>query len=162
MNFEQYASTASSELTEYHFISSGPKGDFDKLVQYTYLPQESAVNLAFGVLKDDGSIDDACRTGNGDSDKILATVGNTVLIFTEHYPDKPVFAKGSTPARTRLYRKMLSLNKPEIEQVFHIFGKKDNKWHNFEVDVDYDAFLVKRKENINFGVEIKEIKNEEE
>jgi len=125
MNFDQYTATASSSLTEYHFTSSGPKGEFPKIVQYSYLEEELAINLAFGLLKEDGTIDDTFRTGNGDSDKILATVGNTVLAFTEKYPHAPVFATGSNAARTRLYRKMLTLNKAEVEKIFVIYGRKD-------------------------------------
>lgn len=153
MNFDQYALTASSSLTEYHFISSGAKGDFPKIVQYTYLEDEGVVNLAFGLLREDGSIDDTFRTGNGDSDKILATVGNTVLMFTERYPDLPVFATGSTPSRTRLYRRMLSLNKKDVEELFHVFGRKDNSWFTFELGSDYDAFLVVRRKMGKFDRE---------
>jgi hypothetical protein len=162
MKFEQYTTTASTEQTEYHFTSTGPRGHFPKLIQYTFVEQFNVFNLGFGLLMEDGSIDDTYRTSNGDTEKILATVGNTVLSFTERYPDIPVFATGSDVARTRLYRRMLTLNKDEIDKIFIIYGRKDNIWHEFEVNIDYDAFLVVRRKNTKFDSDLKTQSDEEE
>jgi hypothetical protein len=148
MKFDQYAASASTEQLVYQFVSSGPKGNFPKIIQYSYIHTEGGqrvANLGFGLLKDDGTVDDTFRTSNGDTHKILATVANTILSFTEKYPDIPVFATGSDPVRTRLYRRMLNLNKDEIEKIFIIYGRKDNLWHTFELNIDYDAFLIVRK-----------------
>lgn len=145
MKIEQYDTTASTAHTVYRFTSTGPKGDFSKIIQFTYFGHIGVFNLAFGLLKEDGSIDDMHRTANGDTDRILATVGNTVLLVTEKYPRVPVFATGSDPVRTRLYRKMLSLNREAVEKIFIIYGRKDGQWHLFETGKDYDAFLVKRR-----------------
>lgn len=155
MKFEQYATTASETLTEYFFISTGPKGVFPNLVQYTYVAEPNVFNLGFGLLKEDGKIDDTFRASNGDTEKILATVGNTALLFTERFPDAKIFATGSSPARTRLYRKMLTLNKSEVEKTFKIYGRNQHLWHNFEPGVNYDAFLVVRKKDNKFEVESK-------
>lgn len=157
MKFEQYATTASEALTEYFFISTGPKGAFPNLVQYTYIKEANVFNLGFGLLKEDGTIDDTFRASNGDTEKILATVGNTVLAFTEKHPDAAIFATGSDAARTRLYRKMLTLNKEEVEKTFKIYGQKHHLWHTFEVGVNYDAFLVVRKKDNKFGFRSKTI-----
>lgn len=162
MKFEQYTATASTQRTEYYFTSTGPNGDFPKIIQYTFLSEIGVANLGFGLLKEDGRIDDNFRTANGDTHRILATVGNTVLSFTEMYPDVPVFATGSDPARTRLYRKMLTLNKEEIEKSFLIFGRKNNQWQEFEIDIDYDAFLVVRRKNGKFENQSVPGKDEEE
>lgn len=154
MKFDQYEITASTEQSVYHFTSSGPKGDFSKIVQYTCIKTQGGrvANLGFGLLKDDGSVDDRFRTTNGDTHKILATVANTVLAFTEKYPDIPVFATGSDPIRTRLYRRMLSLHKEEIEKIFIIYGRKNKLWYKFELNIDYDAFLITRRKDVNLMV----------
>ena len=33
----------------------------------------------------------------------------------------------------------------EVKKDFHIFGLLDGEWHEFEKEIDYTAFLVKRK-----------------
>lgn len=154
MKFDQYATTASTEQSVFHFTSSGPKGVFSQIIQYTFIKTQGGrvANLGFGLLRADGSVDDSFRTDNGDTEKILATVANTVLAFTEKHPDIPVFATGRDPIRTRLYRRMLSLHKEEIDKTFIIYGRKETLWHKFELDKDYDAFLVARRKDVNLMV----------
>ena len=103
-------------------------------------------NLGFGD-KDHktGEIDDTIITDNGDSQKILATVAYTVYSFTDKYPNSWIYAKGSTKARTRLYRMGISNNLDFIVQDFEIHGLKNDSWFKFERNVDYEAFLIKRK-----------------
>ena len=36
-------------------------------------------------------------------------------------------------------------NLEEIKTDFLIWGEKKGKWHRFEKNVEYDAFLIKRK-----------------
>ena len=103
-------------------------------------------NLAFGDRDEEsGEIDDKSISNNGDSDMVLATVVSTVYAFTERYPDSWVFATGSTKARTRLYRRGLTKYLLEIRRDFQVFGLIDDEWEPFEKDVNYEAFLVKRK-----------------
>ena len=33
----------------------------------------------------------------------------------------------------------------EIKNDFEIYGLKDNEWEIFKKEIDYDAFLIKRK-----------------
>ena len=79
------------------------------------------------------------------SQKVLATVAATLFVFTDHYPEASVIAIGSTLARTRLYRIGITNNLEAIEKAFTIFGLKNNSWHKFSKGVEYNAFLVKRK-----------------
>jgi hypothetical protein len=76
---------------------------------------------------------------------ILATVVSTVYAFTDKYPDSWVFATGSTKARTRLYRMGITKYITEIKKDFQVFGLRDDEWEKFEKEVEYEAFLVKRK-----------------
>jgi hypothetical protein len=162
MKFEQYTATASTEHTEYHFTSTGPNGDFSIIIQYTYIEKANVFNLGFGLLQEDGNVDDTFRTNNGDMEKILATVGNTVLSFSGKHPDIPVFATGNDMVRTRLYRRMLTRNKDAIEKLFRIYGQKDNEWHKFEANIDYDSFLVIRRKDVKFDTDTKIFSDDEE
>ena len=76
---------------------------------------------------------------------VLATVVSTVYAFTDKYPDAWVFATGSTKARTRLYRMGITKYILEIKKDFQVFGLRDDEWEKFEKEVEYEAFLVKRK-----------------
>jgi hypothetical protein len=88
---------------------------------------------------------------NGPKGKIRKVVryspqNATVLEFTQRFPDVIVYAKGSTPARTRLYQIGISANWSEIEPLLHVFGYEQNRgWVPFKKNVNYDAFLVRRK-----------------
>ena len=92
-----------------------------------------------------GEINDLAKSDNGDSEKILATVAQATLTFTKYHPESLVFAEGSTPIRTRLYRIGISQNFEAISETFLVWGLLGNKWHPFEKNSDYEAFLVKRK-----------------
>ena len=108
-------------------------------------------NLAFGDFNEKtNSIDDFSITNNGDSIKVLATVASTVYAFTEKYPKAWIFATGSTSVRTRLYRMGITNNLAEIKEDFKVFGLTivDNKWEEFIVGEDYEAFLITKKENL--------------
>ncbi len=130
----------------FEFTSDGPKGQIRKLVKYSETNLKDLYNLAFGDRDEEsGEIDDKSISNNGDSDMVLATVVSTVYAFTERYPDSWVFATGSTKARTRLYRRGLTKYLLEIRRDFQVFGLIDDEWEPFEKDVNYEAFLVKRK-----------------
>jgi hypothetical protein len=130
----------------YEFESDGPKGNVIKRIEYTETELKGFYNLGFGDKDHNtGKINDTVITNNGDSQKILATVAYTVYSFTDKYPNAWIYAIGSTKARTRLYRMGIANNLVEILQGFEIHGFKDNSWFEFEKNVDYDAFLIKRK-----------------
>lgn len=76
---------------------------------------------------------------------MLATVANTIIDFTNHYGNYSIVAEGNTPARTRLYQMGISNMPEEIKKDFEIYGLKDDDWHKFEKNVNYDGFLIKRK-----------------
>ena len=92
-----------------------------------------------------GLISDLTITNNNDSKKVLATVAATLYVFTDSYTDATVFATGSTAARTRLYRIGISNNLAQIEKNFLIFGLGNDRWEPFRINVNYIAFLVRRK-----------------
>jgi hypothetical protein len=149
MNFEKYKYSISDTYLDFEFDIDGPKGKIRKVVRYS--PQNANgityFNLGFGDLNQKtGKIDDRVISNNQDREKILATIAATVLEFTQHFPDVMVYAKGSTPARTRLYQIGISANWKEIEALLYVYGyEQDKGWQAFRKNVNYKAFLVKCK-----------------
>jgi hypothetical protein len=141
----RYDGRFDADLRTFRFISEGPNGRIKKVVHYVRI-YPNFYNLGFGDLNIlTNEIDDRVITNNGDSQKVLITVAYTLFVFTDHYPRAFVVAAGSLPARTRLYRMGISNNLEIIENDFYVLGQKGDYWYPFEKNVDYDAFLVKRK-----------------
>ena len=60
------------------FVSEGPNGKIEKIIQFIETGIPGVYNLAFGNILPDGSVDDFSKTNNKDRDKILATVAAIV------------------------------------------------------------------------------------
>jgi hypothetical protein len=132
----------------FEFISDGNRGKISKLVIYSKTHLHNFYNLGFGDKdKVTGQIDDAVVTNNGDSEKVPATVASTLYIFMDKFPDAMVFATGSIKARTRLYRMGISNHLLEIQEDFEVYGLSAGKWHIFQKQKKYDAFLVVKKKS---------------
>jgi len=146
MKLERYQFIGSKNLTVFEFISEGPKGKIQKIVQFSETNMNGAFNLAFGDKNiETGELDDRAVSNNGDINKILATVVASVLVFTERNYDALIFAKGSTKARTRIYRMGISKYYDEISSQFELFGLLNDEWEPFQKNKDYEGFLAKRK-----------------
>jgi len=61
-------------------------------------------------------------------------------------------ATGSTKSRTRLYRMGITKYFEEIQKDYFIFGLRNEEWENFEIGIEYEAFLAKRKKPAKFAV----------
>jgi hypothetical protein len=160
MNYEKYDLSVSTEREVFNFISSGNKGDIEKMIQFSATNIELLYNLAFGdkrtIKKEDGSIvaeiDDRVDSENGDRDKILATVAVSVYEYTSTYPERYVIFSGSDERRTRLYRMAITKNYEELERDFYIFGLVEVHGEMqkipFNSETKFLAFIVKRKEDL--------------
>jgi len=145
MKLPRYQLKSSEKLWTFEFISEGSRGKISKIIQYTPTNLKDVYNLAFGDKdKNTGQIDDMIISNNGDSEKVLATVIASVYAFTDKYPDAYIYATGSTSARTRLYRMGISKYLDEVLNDFEIYGEVKDGWVQYEKDVDYLSFLVKR------------------
>jgi hypothetical protein len=126
MQLDQYVFITSDTSLKYIFISEGTQGKVTKVVQFRLINQQYNVyNLAFGDWDSEKKIDDLAITNNNDRDKILATLASIVVHFSNQFPRALVFAQGSTPARTRLYRIGITLNYEEISEIFEVFGLRE-------------------------------------
>jgi hypothetical protein len=147
MNKEQYAYLTNISRLSFEFTSIGPRGNIKKEVRYRAKDNEDFIfNLGFGDLNEiTNELDDFTVSNNGDREKVLATVAATVLEFTYYFPQAFVYAKGSTPARTRLYQMAIMQNLEQIEKVLYLYGLKENSWSKFKTGCNYEAFMVLRK-----------------
>ena len=148
MNLDRYDFVTNNSFLDFEFESEGPNGKIRKVVRYSPTNANGITyfNLGFGDLDiQTGRINDLTTSNNQDTNKILATVAATVLIFTEHFPDVLVYATGSTSARTRLYQIGISVNWIEIDRQLHVYGFSKGKWKSFQKGVNYEAFLALRK-----------------
>ena len=146
MGNERYGVKISNATMTFDFISEGPRGSIKKRVEYKQMGENQVYNLAFGDKDlNTGEIDDLVITDNKDSQKVLATVASTVYAFTNKYPRAFIGATGSTKARTRLYQMGISNNLEKITADFNVLGRKEGTWYIFEKNIEYDAFLIKRK-----------------
>ena len=145
MKLPKYELEAEDSLEVFEFVSEGNKGSIPKLIKFSETALKGFYNLAFGdknLLT--GEIDDKVVSNNGDSDKVLATIVSAVYAFTDKENDAWVYATGSTPARTRLYRIGITKYLEEVRQDFDVYGLLNGEWEYFEIDIDYTAFVVKR------------------
>ena len=146
MNNPKYQLKAAQDLTVFNFISEGPKGSIQKLIEIKETNLKGFYNLAFRDKDEQtGKINDKVVTNNNDTDKVLATVVSAVYAFTNTNPDAWVYATGSTDARTRLYRMGINKYLNDVENDFEIYGELKNNWCIFDKDINFEGFVVRRK-----------------
>jgi hypothetical protein len=148
MKLEKYSLKAEDSFMVFEFTSNGPKGLIPKIIIFSETNLKDLYNLGFGD-KDltTGKLNDLAISNNGDSEKILATVVSSVYAFTDQFPGSFIYATGSTKARTRLYRIGLTKYLKEITKDFELYGLHNDEWESFEKEIEYEAFLAKRKKH---------------
>jgi hypothetical protein len=149
MRLEKYALEVDETQSVFTFISEGPKGQILKNVYFTKMKVKgfrNLFNLAFGDKIDNlEKIDDRIVSDNQDREKVLATVAHTVIIFTKQNPNAKIFVVGSNPARTRLYQMAIGKYFDELSETFDIKGFLHGDFFRFKKNINYRAFLIKRK-----------------
>ena len=141
MDLPKYQLSTESSLTVFEFISVGPNGNIPKLIKFSETHLKDFHNLGFGDKNAiTGEIDDRIVSNNGDSDVVSA-----VYAFTDINPNSWVYATGSTRARTRLYRMGIGKYFTKVKVDFEVYGLKDDTWIEFDKNIEFEAFVVKRK-----------------
>ncbi len=134
----------------FRFKSEGKK-TIEKAIEFTFVEEENGLqifSLGFGdvnYLGGDMVIDDMVVSNNGDEDKILATVVQSIYIFTEIESNAIVIFGGSTDVRTRYYQVKISNRLEKIQKDFLIFGLSSGEWQPFQKNVNYQQFLIQRR-----------------
>jgi hypothetical protein len=121
-----------------------------KEVVFTHTGYMNIVNMGYGDVLPDGSIDDKANSNNGDIVKVLGTIVQIMIDFTNKFPDSEIFFAGSTPERSKLYMRIVRTYYYAFSKIFttNILEPKGNSFveRAFEPDIDikFLGFLVKR------------------
>jgi hypothetical protein len=130
-------------------VSTG-KQRIKKVVDFVPLRAQNYMNLGFGDLLPDNTIDYNANSNNGDIIKVLATIIDILKHFTARHPEVNVFFAGSTDERTKLYARILRTYHAIFSKEFSISGvigtEEDNKTILFDPQSDLEnlAFIIKR------------------
>lgn len=146
MKVEKYHLKSDKTFTYFEFISVGSNGAIRKMIEFQTTSSPNLFNLAFGDKNSDtGEIDDLAISNNGDTQKVLGTVVTALYTFFDRNPEAIVYATGSTPARTRLYRMGITKFYDEIQSDFYLYGRIGDELHIFEIGIEYEGFVAQRK-----------------
>lgn len=146
MKIEKYHLKSDTTFTYFEFISIGSKGAIQKIIEFQATSSPGLYNLAFGDKNPvSGEIDDLAISNNGDTQKVLATVVAALYAFFDRNPEAIVYATGSTPSRTRLYRMGITKFYNEVQNDFYLHGRIGDKFYIFEIGIEYEGFLAQRK-----------------
>lgn len=148
MKYETYPNLEIKEdFSVIDFISLGKKGPIVKRIVFSPIEIDNVYNLEFGDVDENGEVNDSVISDNGDRNKILATLVDAVGRYTRKYPERWVIFRGSTGARTRLYRMAISLNLDELVEKFLIYCYLEQSGDivPFSKGLKINAFLVKGK-----------------
>ena len=146
MKHSIYPVSTSSDRYSYTFESISSEKIVTKKVEFVPIV-DGLYNLAFGDLNSAGALDDLVKTNNKDMKEVLATVIQIVRIFLELHADDAIYFEGSTSSRTRLYRIILTRELLNWNDKFVVFGAENGYLLPFEVNRNFDSFVVKLKES---------------
>lgn len=139
-----YPLEASDDYLFFWFESCSLGCRIPKIVEYEEI-ETGTFNLAFGDIDNYGRLNDSVVSNNGDMEKVLATVVQTVLTFLEIYPIRRVYFSGNSPARNRLYRAVLSRDIENWSKIFEVDGIVEGERIAFRQGINFEGFIVQRK-----------------
>lgn len=147
MSQPRYILKPGTDLTVFEFVSIGPRGKILKVVVFSKTEIQDLYYLGFGDKNDTtGFIDDSVVTNNNDTQKVLATIASAIMIFTNKQPEAMIYATGSTPSRTRLYRMGINRYYEQLIAKFHIFGVDGgDELAHYEKDRSFKGYLIQSK-----------------
>ncbi len=149
MELKKYDRIQDYDNYTYEFESEGPKGKIRKVVKFQPVEGagENLFNLYFGdFIESTGKVDDLSVSNNKDRDKVLSTVAGIVHDFMESRPRTIILAVGSTKSRTRLYQMSICSFWPDINSIYNVYGKLNEEWLTFKKNVNYNGFLLFKKD----------------
>jgi hypothetical protein len=131
----------------FEFDSVGIQRTVRKVIRYAQTVIPDFYTLALFDKLETGVLSDSSRTNQGDMEKVLATVLQTVFVFLSKHPDATVVFTGSTPARTRLYQIAISKEIFKVKHLFAIQGFTDGNFEDFEFGKGYEGFAISSKKS---------------
>lgn len=130
----------SKDKLRFEFESVGTHKIVLKLVEYEPIDENSIYyNLALVDMNEDGSYSDKTVTDNKDTEKIFATIAQTIDCFFQKYPSNRILIYANDRLRIRLYRMAISNYWNEKEQNWAFYGLTNKKFERFEKGKNYEA-----------------------
>jgi hypothetical protein len=129
----------------YEFYSRSEEKEVKKLVIFSERSNGGTYNLALLDVLEDGQYSDLSETNNNDFQTVMATVIDILKDFLNEFPDKIVTFKGSDERRQRLYRIIIARELKSINEYFNIFGLIDENVEEFEQNIKYKLFIIKKR-----------------
>lgn len=133
----------------YTFISTG-KRPIEKVVEFKFTGWGKIINMGFGDVRPDGTIDDKAISNNGDLVMVLGTTIAILKEFTSKFPDAEIFFIGSTQIRTRLYARIIRNYSREFarEFIISVLIKEGEGFVEIpfeaKTQIPYIGFLIRR------------------
>ena len=90
------------DYSEYKFISSGPNGNIVKILIFKRIFVDTLYNLALLDVMDDGTLSDTHLSNNNDLRKILATIVEVIIDYTDEFPERNIYFQGSDDEGRRI------------------------------------------------------------
>ena len=137
--FYEFAIQDNAQIFDFESIG---KQIIKKKILYQNTSRKSFYNLALVDVLEDGSFDDMVESRNGDMEKILATVANTLPFFFEQFPDAIVLFSGSDERRTRLYQIIINKEVDNLAHTFSFLGINGLNFEQFRKNKTYDGFAI--------------------
>lgn len=141
----------SSDFQVYEFESTG-KESIKKRVRFDLIDEaEHIYNLALCTIPPDGSEDCITASRNGDMDTVLETTAYIAIIYTNRFPDRKVFFRGSNAVRSRKYQMGIVRYLEVVTKDFFIEGLLINSLNEiilrepFQNGKNYTGFIFTRK-----------------
>lgn len=139
-----YSLRQNDDATQFVFFSEGRKGRIMKAVIIS--PYDgNRWNLAFGDVQPDGEINDSAFSNNQDVAKVIGSVAQAAIIFSENHPGCKLVIFPVDEKRRRLYNLVFRRRLAEIRPFFEIWGKRGPSWEAYNPELEYDAFEILRK-----------------
>jgi hypothetical protein len=138
--------------TRYTFVSKGRKGAVLKVVQFSPTSAKNVINLSFGDLQPDGTVNDTVNTNNNDIIRVMATVIEIVNDFAAENPGIKIVFAGGNHVRTSLYFRILKMYQAEFSKTYIITAlvKEGSRFAEMPFEPSgnnkYLAFFVRRKQ----------------
>ncbi len=146
MDSPYYTFTASDDATVFWFESANNDKIVEKEVRYTATFLPDMYSLALLDVLPDGTVSDVSRPRQGDVEKVLATVIQTIHTFLATRPTATVAFAGSADARTRLYQIATVRELSKVESMFVLQGYLNGTFENFVPGIIYAAFAIRLKQ----------------
>jgi len=142
----------STDFQVFDFESKG-KTTLKKRAVFDLIEEsEQMYNLSLCTVLENGQEDYDTETKNGDMDTVLETVAQIAFIYSDKFPERKIYFRGSNAVRSRKYQIGVNKYLEILLQNFHVESLIIDEVRNililretFKVGTNYTALIFTRK-----------------